>query len=404
MPTEALPTATATQPVSLAETAPTRKRLVSLDAFRGAAILGMIIVNNPGTWASVYPPLLHAPWHGWTPTDLVFPFFLFIVGVAIVLAYTKRLEKGVDRFDLTKKAARRTIVLFGLGVFMAAFPIFTFTPEFGFRPALDNLRIMGVLQRIALCYFAASVLVLYTRPKVQYYVLVGLLLGYWAVMMLVPVPGYGAGQLDDPVGTLSAFVDRALLGSHLWVGANREWDPEGLLSTLPAIATTLFGVWTGRLLLHESYSHLDKVVRLFARGAVLIIIGYIWHWFFPINKSLWTSSYAVFTAGQAMCGLGLCYWFFDMKGHERIAKPFVIYGVNALTVFVMSGLLAKSLILLKVSDGAGGTASLQSVIFHNVFLPLASPINASLLYALTWVTGWFVVLYIMYRRNIIIKV
>lgn len=383
---------------------PQQKRLTSLDVFRGATILGMIVVNNPGTWAAVHPPLLHAEWHGWTPTDLVFPFFLFIVGVAVVLAYTRRLAKGADRGDLTKKAARRTLILFGLGVFMAAFPIFTFTPEFGFRPALANLRIMGVLQRIALCYFVASLLVLYTRPKVQVYVLTGLLLGYWALMMLVPVPGYGAGQIDTPVATLSAYVDRAILGTHLWVGANREWDPEGLLSTLPAIATTLLGVVAGRLLLDDQKSPLDKIVHLFVYGVMLVIVGYVWDWFFPINKSLWTSSYAVFTAGQAMCALALCYWFFDLHSHERMARPFVVYGVNAITVFVMSGLLAKSLILIKVSDGAGGTTSLQSFIFESVFLPLAAPINASLLYALAWVTGWFLVLYVMYRRGIIVKV
>ena len=400
-----MPVATApASPSTFTDVPPLRRRLTSLDVFRGATILGMIIVNNPGTWASVYPPLLHAPWHGWTPTDLVFPFFLFIVGVAIVLAYTRRLEKGADRGDLTKKATTRALILFGIGVFMAAFPIFTFTPDFGFRPALANLRIMGVLQRIALCYFAASLLVLYTRPKVQTLVLAGLLLGYWALLMLVPVPGYGAGQIDEPVSTLAAYVDRAIFGSHLWVGANREWDPEGLLSTLPAIGTTLFGVWAGRLLLDDDKSHLDRIVHLFAYGVVLVIVGYVWHWFFPINKSLWTSSYAVFTAGQAMCALGLCYWFFDLKSHDRIAKPFVVYGVNALTVFVMSGLLAKSLILIKVSDGTGGTTSLQSAIFHAVFLPLASPITASLLYALTWVTGWFIVLYVMYRRGIILKV
>ncbi|HMB90712.1 MAG TPA: DUF5009 domain-containing protein [Rhodothermales bacterium] len=404
MPVQAPPAPAPSPPAALVDLRPRSQRLTSLDVFRGATILGMIIVNNPGTWASVYPPLLHAPWHGWTPTDLVFPFFLFIVGVAIVLAYTRRLAKGADRGGLTKKAATRTLILFGLGVFMAAFPIFTFTPELGFRPALANLRIMGVLQRIALCYFAASLLVLYTRPKVQFYVLAGLLLGYWALMVLVPVPGYGAGQLDAPVGTLAAYVDRAIFGTHLWVGANREWDPEGLLSTLPAMATTLFGVGAGRLLLDDDKTPLDKIVHLFVYGAVLVIIGYVWHWFFPINKSLWTSSYAVFTAGQAMCALALCYWFFDLKSHDRIAKPFVVYGVNALTVFVMSGLLAKSLILIKVSDGTGGTTSLQSVIFKSIFLPLASPVNASLLYALAWVTGWFVVLYVMYRRGIIVKV
>lgn len=374
-------------------------RLVALDVFRGATIIGMIVVNNPGSWATVYPPLLHAPWHGWTPTDLVFPFFLFIVGVAVVLAYEKRMEAGASRGALLQKAFVRAAILFGLGLLMAAWPIVRLNPEFGLRPELATLRIMGVLQRIALCYLVVAALVLYTRPKIQVAVGAALLFGYWAAMTLVPVPGYGAGALGAPEGTLAAHIDRVVFGDHLWVGANREWDPEGLLSTLPAIGTTLFGVWTGRLILAARPEPRTLVARMLVRGVGLVIAGYVWSWFFPINKPIWTSSYAVFTAGQAMCALGVCVWVFDVLRKDTWARPFVVYGVNAITVFVMSGIVAKQLIVTRV-----GETSLQGWIFQNVFAPLASPVNASLLYALCWVTAWGVVLSLMYRRGVIIKV
>lgn len=398
--TAAAPSA-ATEPAS----PPRSKRLVSLDVFRGATIIGMILVNNPGTWAHIYPPLRHADWHGWTPTDLIFPFFLFIVGVAIPLAYTKRLARGVPKRNLVAKATKRTVILFGLGLMMAAYPFFAYDPSFGLRD-FSRLRIMGVLQRIALCYLAASLLFLYLRPRARYIALATLLLGYWALMELVPVPGYGAGVLDTPEATLAAYLDRLILGTnHLWAGADRMWDPEGLLSTIPAIGTTLFGVWTGRLVLDKQRDLVEKAARLLAMGVALVMVGYVWDLAFPINKSLWTSSYTVFTAGQAMCTLGLCFWLIDVKGRQRWTTPFVVYGVNALTVFVLSGILAKTLFLIKVQDPSGeGTTSLQAWIFQSVFLPLASPINASLLYAITWIVMWFLILWWMYRRNIIVKV
>ena len=380
------------------------ERLVSLDFFRGATILLMILVNNPGSWAYVYAPLLHAEWNGWTPTDLVFPFFLFIVGVAIVLAYTKRLGQGVAKSDLTRKAIKRTVILFALGLLMAAWPFFTFEPEFGVRPAFFKLRYMGVLQRIALCYLAASLIFLYSSEKVQRYWLVGLLVGYWLIMALVPVPGYGAGVWDDPVATLSAYLDRIILGvDHLWAGTGRTWDPEGLLSTFPAVGTTLLGVWTGQLLAGED-DHTTKVAKLMVRGSILVAVGYIWHWFFPINKGLWTSSYVVFTGGQAMCVLGVCYWFVDAKGYRKWTQPFVIYGVNALTVFFMSGIVAKSLIILKVPGPDGDSISVYSWIYQTIFMPLASPINASLMFAIAWVLAWYVVLAMLWKRGIVIKV
>ena len=385
-------------------TGPTPKRLVSLDFFRGATIVLMILVNNPGSWAHVYPPLLHAEWHGWTPTDLVFPFFLFIVGVAIVLAYNKRISQGVDRRALAGKATKRTVILFALGLFMAAWPFFQFQPEFGIRPAFFKLRYMGVLQRIALCYLAASLLYLFASRRSRTYWLVGLLAGYWLLMAFVPVPGYGAGMLDDPVATLSAYLDRMLLGeNHLWAGTGRTWDPEGLLSTLPAIGTALLGVRTGEILARP-HNDVTKVARMMVHGAIIMALGYTWDWIFPINKGLWTSSYVLFTGGLAMMALGVSYWIVDVKGLVRWTRPFVIYGVNALTVFFMSGIVAKTLIIWKVAGSDGDPISVYAWLYRTVFLPVASPVNASLMFAIAWVLVWYAVLAMMWRKGIVIKV
>lgn len=376
-------------------------RLLSLDVFRGITILGMIMVNNPGTWSAMYGPLRHAPWHGWTPTDLIFPFFLFIVGVAIVYAYSGKLAQGVDKKGLVLIALKRSAVLFGLGLIMAAYPVFQFVPEFGFREGLDKLRIMGVLQRIAICYFVASVIFLYYKPKAQLYWMAGFAIVYWLAMAFIPVPGHGAGLIDDKINNLAAWVDRGILGEHLWVGAGRMWDPEGLLSTIPAISSTLIGVWAGHILREKEDSSELKVANLMIIGCLLIIVGYVWDWFFPINKSLWTSSYAIFTGGQAMCGLALCYWFIDVKGYKSWTEPFVVYGVNAITVFFMSGIIARTLNIIQVTSES---ISLQRWIFITFFDSWLETTFASFAYSLVWVFAWYLVLLIMYRKNIIIKV
>ncbi len=379
-------------------------RLVSLDVFRGITIVGMILVNNPGSWSHVYPPLLHAQWHGWTITDLVFPFFLFIVGVAVVMAFENRLAKGIERSALVKKVIRRSIVLFGLGLFLMGYPFVTFSPEFGLSEYVTRLRILGVLQRIAICYLVVSLLYLYVSTRTQVIISAVFLGGYWLAMTLIPVPGYGAGQLETPAGTLSAYIDRSILGAeHLWAGANREWEPEGLLSTLPAIVTTLLGVWAGRIL-SSPREALERVVSLLVTGALLIAGGYVWDWFFPINKSLWTSSYVLFTGGQAFAFLGLCYYFIDLKGIERWSRPFVAYGVNAITVYMASEVLAKTLYLIKVPDGAGGQISLSGLIYESIFSAVLPPKPASLAYAIVWILAWYGVLSIMYRRKIFIKI
>ncbi len=394
--------APAAQPLIYPSSTVQKQRLVSLDAFRGITIAAMIMVNNPGTWAAVYPPLLHATWHGWTPTDLIFPFFLFIVGVAVAFAYQKRLEQGVDKGPLVRKAVRRTLILFGLGLLLAAYPFFNFTPEFGLID-LSVLRIPGVLQRIAVCYLVVTLLYLFASPRTEYILAAVFLFGYWAAMTLIPVPGYGAGALDQPVSTLAGYLDRIIFGDHLWSQANREWDPEGFLSTFPAIVTTLIGVWTGRLLLSDK-APLEKTVRMLVWGLAALTAGYVWNWFFPINKMIWTSSYVLLTGGLAMCGLGVCYWVADVRGASRWAKPFVEYGVNAITVYVLSGLLVQTLFTIRIPNGEGTGMSLQGWIFQNIYQPIGPDEFGSLLYALTWVAGMYLIAHVMFKRRIIVKV
>lgn len=384
---------------------PASQRLVSIDAFRGLTIIAMILVNNPGDWGHVYAPLLHAEWHGWTPTDLIFPFFLFIVGVVIPLALGRRLAAGGERRAVLGKIARRSLLLVALGLFLSGFPFGLFGPR-SFERLLETWRFPGVLQRIGVCYFLAATLFVTAREdrrrRVILVAIVALLLGYWLLLTLVPVPdidgsAFGRPDLDSKGYHLAGWLDRAVFGQHVWV-SSKVYDPEGLLSTLPALATTLLGVLTG-LLLASMREPLEKVARLFVGGSLLVTAGYVWSWFFPINKALWTSSYAVFTAGIAACALALCVWFFDVRGHGRVARPLGLYGVNAISVFVGSGVLAKTLIYLKVSD-----RSLQSILHQTLFASWLPPYAASLAYALAWIAGWFVVLWWMDRRGMVLKV
>ena len=368
-------------------------RLTSLDAFRGATIAGMILVNNPGSWSFVYPPLLHAEWHGWTPTDLIFPFFLFIVGVAMPISYGKRLARGSSKAQLRGHALKRSLIIFGLGTFMALFPFFD---------QWSTLRIMGVLQRIGVVYLLASLIYLAFGPRGRWGWTAVLILSYWALMTLVPVPGFGPGDLL-PEANLGAFVDRAVLGQeHLWRGD--PWDPEGLLSSIPAVATALFGIFAGELLLSDApIQRRLQVLTWTSLGA--IALGLVWGRFFPINKSLWTSSYVVFTAGMGGLLLAGFYWAVEVRGWRAWARPFVVYGLNPLAVFVASGLLSKSLILWKVPlKGGGGTTSAYDWLYASIFRPIAGPTNGSLAFALTHVATWLVVAWLLHRRRLYIKI
>jgi predicted acyltransferase len=366
-------------------------RMLSLDVFRGLTIAGMILVNNPGTWSNIYWPLEHAEWNGWTPTDLIFPFFLFIVGISITLAFARRVETGNDERELLMKVVKRAAIIFALGLFLNGFPYFN----------LAEIRIAGVLQRISVCYLVASLIFIKTSWRTQAMTIGALLLFYWFLMTVVPVLVFGANDLSKE-GNLAAHVDRWLLGKHIWKGGV-VYDPEGLLSTIPAIATTLTGVLTGRWL-RSRRTQFEKVGGMFFVGACAIAVGWAWHFWFPINKSLWTSSYVLFTAGMALQLLGICYWLVDIKGYRTWAKPFIIFGVNALALFVFSGLLARLMGIIKIPRADGSSIALQPYIYKNLFASWAAPLNASLFYAITYIFFWLLLMWLLYRKDIFIKV
>jgi predicted acyltransferase len=361
-------------------------RLISLDVFRGLTMAAMVIVNNPGDWGTVYGPLLHAEWHGWTPTDLIFPFFLFIVGVSITLS-----RKSATWSSILRRAA----IILALGLFLAGYPRFD----------VSRWRIPGVLQRIAMCYLAAAALYHLTSGdrRRQGLALAGaaaaIALAYWGVMAWIPAPGGVAGDLSAS-GNFGAWIDRTLLGGHLW---RPTWDPEGLLSTLPAIATTLLGVVAG-LWIGSAETPQRKAAGLCAAGVVGLVVGQLWHYAFPINKNLWTSSYVVFTAGGAALLLAICYWAIDVKGWRGWTRPFVILGTNAITLFVVSGLLVKTMALIRVAGPQGQDISVSRYIYLHYFVPLAAPKNASLLYAVANLVVLFGLLGWMYRRRILLRV
>jgi predicted acyltransferase len=356
---------------------------------------GMVIVNNPGDWGNVYAPLLHAEWNGCTPTDLIFPFFLFIVGVAITLS-----RKAGHPSSVAIRAAK----LIGLGWFLTLFPLFH----------VWTMRIPGVLQRIGLCYLAAALLYWALQKtatgsgpandrrsaRVIAAVAAVLLLGYWAVVMLVPGASGHPGDMT-PEGNVGAMLDRTLLGTHLW---KKTWDPEGLLSTIPAIGTTLLGLLAGLWMRHSRDDGRRLVMGLAVGGAVAVIVGLAWSTVFPLNKSLWSSSYAVFTAGLGALFFAACYGAIDLAGWRRWAHPFVVLGMNAIALFVLSGMLGRLLGVIKVAGPDGTAVSLQHVIYERWFVPLASPMNASLLFALANLAVLYVVLWGMYRRGIFLKV
>lgn len=363
-----------------------KDRLLSLDVFRGATIASMILVNNPGS-AQSYAPLEHAEWHGWTFTDLVFPFFLWIAGVAMTLSLARRVGRGEDRKTLLLHVLKRAALIFLIGLALNGFP----------RYDLSTIRIPGVLQRIAVCYLCAAAIFLFARGTTGRLAWAGgLLTVYWLAMTLVPVPGCGPGNFGMDCN-FAKWVDGMLLSGHMW-SRSKTWDPEGLVSTLPAIVTTLFGIFAGQILAART-EPAEKTAWLFAAGNGLTIAGWMLSAFMPVNKQLWTVPYALLTAGFAFVVFAGCYWLIDVFGWKRFAKPFAVYGMNALTIFVLSGLFARMLSLVRAGDG-----SLRSLVWRNVYAPIASPANASLLFALSHVALFWCVAWIMYRRNWIVRV
>jgi predicted acyltransferase len=373
-------------------------RIISLDVFRGMTIAAMILVNDPGTWAAIYWPLDHAEWNGWTPTDLIFPFFIFIAGVSMTLSFSARLKHGGTRKSLALHVLIRSVAIFAVGLFLNGFPRFHFA----------TIRYTGVLQRIAVCYLLAGLLVVATARRADreefvanaraiFWTMVALLIGYWALMRFVPVPGYGTGNLT-PEGNLAAWIDRRIMLGHLW---KPMWDPEGFLSTLPAIGTALSGVLVSEWLRKDSTKE-RKFAGLIIVGGLLMIFGRLLHGLFPINKNLWTSTYVVFTSGFAMVILGACYWLLDLRGWRRWAKPFVIFGSNAITAFTLATFLAKLSVIYHITI-AGKRMTWHGYVYSHFFINLASPKNASLLFALFFVILCFLPLWVLYWRRIFIK-
>lgn len=375
-------------------------RLVSLDAFRGFTIASMILVNNPGSWSYVYPQLRHAEWNGWTFTDWIFPFFLWIVGVAMAFSFPRRMAQGSTRGNLVLHTVRRSAVLFLLGLIMAGFPFgFLFDHTFSF----STIRIPGVLQRIAVCYLFASMIFLYTSLRGQVIWTLALLIVYWLLIKLVPVPGYGAGVLE-PMGNLAWYIDSNLLRGHTWSGAPVPgFDPEGIVSTIPAIATTLFGVLTGHWL-RSNRTKVEKTAWMFVAGNACLLLGSIFDMWLPINKNLWTSSYSIFMTGWALICLATFYWLMEVKGYTKWAKPFVVYGMNAIAVFFLSGILARILMLIKVTAADGSAITLKNYLYQNIFQAVAGQMNGSLLFAISYVAFWWAIMAILYRMNIFIKI
>jgi len=375
------------------------ERLVSLDVFRGLTVAGMLLVNNPGSWSAIYPPLEHASWHGWTPTDLIFPFFLFIVGVTTHLSLSARRSRGDSDVALRKQVLRRGALIVLIGWGMHAFPYWPLD-------RITEIRLPGVLPRIGVVYLCTGLLTLNASVKQVVTMAVVLLYGYWFAMTLFPVPGgceLGALCLNDPPRTLAAWVDRALLEGHLWK-SSKTWDPEGPLSTLPAIGTSMLGVLCGRWIAQKDRPLLERLTAMFAVGALLMMVGLMWNWSFPINKSLWTSSYVVFTGGMAAVSIATITWIIDVQGVTWWTRPLVIYGVNPIVAFVGSGLMARIIYSLWKVPYDGKELSVQAAVYKSLFASWLEPQNASLAFAITFVLFWYAILAVLYRRNLILKI
>ncbi|MGE5316338.1 MAG: acyltransferase family protein [Acidobacteriota bacterium] len=384
-----------------------KERLVSLDAFRGFTIAGMMLVNNPGSWSTIYPQLEHASWNGWTFTDFIFPFFLWIVGVAMTMSFASRIERGDTKGKLMLQAAKRGAMIFAIGLLLTMFP-------FGLLPGTHlnfaTLRIPGVLQRIGITYVLASAIYLNAssaRAIVAW--IVGILGAYWIMLTMVPVPEFGAGNLT-PMGSIARWIDSMVIGTnHTWRGAPAPgFDPEGVISTLGAIGTALFGVLVGLYLKVKDVSKEEKTSWMFVAGSVLLLLGAIFDMWVPINKNLWTPSYVVFMAGFATCIFGMFYFLIDAKGYKKWATPLVIYGMNAIFVFALSGVLGRLQGLLKfnvqLSDGTYDWVTIQRLLMDNVFKPNLSPLNASLAWAILWDLMLFFFAWLMWRKKWFLKV
>ena len=413
----AAPAEAAAAPPAAPPPAAPRERLLSLDVFRGMTVAGMLLVNNPGSWAHIYAPLEHAEWHGWTPTDFIFPFFLFIVGITTQLSLGARRASGAGDAAILRQVVRRGALIFLLGLALNWFPGFQWgelrgvaDPSFLDRVVyrLEHLRVMGVLQRIGLAYILAGLLTLRTTVRQQVAAVAALLVGYWALMALAAVPPTGrpGWQVwDAPGTTVDAWLDRVVLtANHIWAGGGGLRDPEGLLSTLPAAGTAVLGNLAGRWLARRDVGLAERMNGLFAVGALGMVAGLVWHWVFPINKSLWTSSYVVFTAGVGAVTLATCLWVIDVRRVTWWTRPFAVYGTNPMLAFLGSGIMARLLYsILKVEVG-GDRVSVVEAVYRTLSLPGLDPRLPSLAFALLFVGFWYGVLLVCWKRGIVFRV
>lgn len=364
------------------------KRLVALDVLRGLTIALMIMVNTPGSWSYVYAPLLHSKWHGCTPTDLVFPFFLFIVGVSMWYSF-KKFGSGITKKGLLK-VLKRFLIIFLLGIFLNAFPKFNF----------ESLRVFGVLQRIGIAYAIAAILCMQFNYKQLLFIFSVILLGYWGLLYFG-----GAGDVYGLATNVVGKVDLILFGEqHMYGGFGIPFDPEGLLSSIPSVATVLIGYFSGRLIEFSS-STIQAIKRLALYGVVVSIIGFGWSYVFPMNKPLWTSTYVLYTGGLAMLFLALLLWIIDVKGIQKWTRPFIHFGTNPLFIFVFSGIYVKTIIyLVKSTNSEGEVVTGYSYLYTNIFVPIAGNMNGSLLFAIIHIIFFWLLTYILYRKKIFIKI
>ncbi len=381
------------------------QRYQSLDVFRGATVALMILVNNPGSWAHIFSPLEHASWHGLTPTDLVFPFFLFAVGNAMSFVMPKLAQSGDANF--WKKLLKRTLLIFAIGLFLNWSPFVKWSEgELVFKQ-WENVRILGVLQRIALCYFFASIIIYYGKSKMALYIGAVILLLYWMLTTILGAPGHPYSLS----GYFGNSIDQSILGiTHIYKGEGVPFDPEGLTSTLPAIVQVIFGYLVGEYIQNKG-KNFEMLSQLLLTGVLLVFVGYIWDFSFPINKKIWTSSYVLYTSGLAMITLGMFIYLIEFKNASgKWSYFFEVFGKNPLFIFVLSGFLPRVLALLRWEDhineqGEKVYTSSLPWFYEHICKNIHSDLRiGSLLYALCFIAFMGALAYILDKKKIYIKV
>lgn len=388
--------------VEITELTKKSERLLSLDVFRGATIAAMLLVNNPGDWGNTFPPLLHAEWHGCTATDLIFPFFLFIMGIAMTFSFGKKQNSGADKGKIILSVIRRTLIIFALGC------VITFFAWKGLRK--EHYSPMGVLQRIALCYFFASIITLFSGLRGQILWTIALLVVHYVLLKFIPFPGHDAGVLDK-FNNISDWFDTKILGVHLGE-YNKELgighSAEGLMGTISAIASTLSGVLCGHWLRKTDRNGYEKVAGMMVIGTVLIAFAALFSYNIPFNKNLWTPSYVIHTTGWALLSLGLCYWIADLKGYKKWTKPFIVYGVNPITAYFGASLMAYTTVWIRWENIEGKKIMLKYFLYDHIYKSWVPYIFgnqiSSACWGMTYVILWCVLMWILYNRKIFIKV